>query len=156
MTTHLPVARLAAVLLLGMTLLSACRPSGTPGAGGGSAEPSVERSPEAAGTDGARNGPSPSPDVSLEGADLVGIFGGDPQLEGGCAWIDAEDGQRYEVSYPEGWEVTFDPVALIDPAGEIRAEEGDRIGLNGEVAGDLLSICQIGPIFRATEVITDG
>lgn len=137
-----------------LTAVVACRSAGT-GPGGGA-------------TDGTTPGPtSPGPTVGsgpgsggdqpggVENADLVGTFGGDERLEGGCAWINGDDGERYEVVYPEGWSVEFDPVRLIDPAGEVRAEEGDRIGVNGEVAADAVSICQIGPIFQATDVVTD-
>ena len=94
-------------------------------------------------------------DIGLDGADLTGTFGGDPQLEGGCAWLDADDGERYEVVYPQGWTIAFDPLALVDPGSNIRAEQGDRIGVNGEVVRDAVSFCQVGPIFRATEVLTD-
>lgn len=130
-------------LLVTAALLAGCRASpGEPGQGGESERPSPRAS--AAGGGG-----------GIEGADLVGTFGGDEQLEGGCAWIDAEDGQRYEVIYPAGWTVRFGPLELTDPDGAIRATEGDRIGVTGAVAEDRASICQIGPIFQATDVLTE-
>ncbi|MFN2484682.1 MAG: hypothetical protein ABR509_07080 [Candidatus Limnocylindria bacterium] len=95
------------------------------------------------------------PGGGLERADIIGTLGGDPQLEGGCAWIDAEDGERYEVVYPNGWHVDQDPLRLIDPDGEVAAQAGDRIGLVGAVDAAMASICQIGPIFVATEVLAE-
>ena len=135
------IAPIGIALVVG-TALVACRPGGVPGTGGQSPSPEPSETPVV------------RVDIELGDADLVGTFGGDPQLEGGCAWLDADDGERYEVVYPEGWTVAFDPLALVDPSGQIRAEEGDRVGLNGEVERDAVSFCQIGPIFRATEVIT--
>lgn len=138
-------ARLIAIAICTAALLAACRGAGSPGSGGAPGSPS--REPTAT--------PLLQVDIDLNESDLVGTLGGDPQLEGGCAWVAADDGETYEVVYPDGWEVIFDPLQLVDPEGEVRAEEGDRIGLNGEVAEDAASICQIGPIFRATEVLTD-
>ena len=92
----------------------------------------------------------------MDDADLAGTFGGDAQLEGGCAWLDAEDGTRYEVLFPDGWRVEFEPsLQLLDPQGNVRAQNVDRIGVNGSVDEDLVSICQVGPIFRADEVLTE-
>ena len=98
---------------------------------------------------------SAAPGRSLEAADLIGTLGGDPNLEGGCAWIDGEDGERYEVVYPEGWHIETDPLRLLDPNGEVAAEGGDRIGLVGGVGEGMASICQVGTIFIATEVLTE-
>jgi hypothetical protein len=89
-------------------------------------------------------------------SEIVGTFGGDAQLEGGCAWVDAEDGTRYEVQYPPDHEVSFDPLQLTGPDGEVLAEEGDILTIRGEVAEDAMSFCQIGPIFTAAEVILDS
>jgi hypothetical protein len=96
--------------------------------------------------------PAPAP-TSLPGSALTGILGGDPVLEGGCAWLEGDDGTRYEVDYPGGWRVGFDPVRLMDPAGAVHAVEGDRVTVAGGLEPDAISICQIGPIFRATEVL---
>jgi hypothetical protein len=87
-----------------------------------------------------------------EAADLEGTLGGDPALEGGCAWLDAEDG-RYEVLWPDGYEVAFDPVRLVGPDGETVATEGDLVRVRGEVAEDVMTVCMVGTIFEATEVL---
>lgn len=139
--------------------LAAC---GT-GAPAGTVMPAAPESPSASGTSpNATESPDVSPTEtadqpagSIEDADLIGTFGGDAQLEGGCAWVDGQDGKRYEVIYPEGWSVHFEPLHLIDPDAEVRAEEGDRIGLDGSVGDDLVSICQVGTIFEAREVFTE-
>ena len=85
------------------------------------------------------------------GDQLAGRLGADA-VEGGCAYLEADDGTRYEVVYPMGWQVRLSPLALIDPAGEVVAEAGDTITVRGGIADDMASVCQIGPIFRAAEV----
>ena len=85
------------------------------------------------------------------GDGLTGTLGADT-VEGGCTYLEVEDGTRYQVVYPSGWKVTLSPLALLDPAGEVVAEAGDTITVRGSIAQDMASICQIGPIFRATEV----
>lgn len=76
-------------------------------------------------------------------------------LEGGCAFVEAADGTRYEVVYPDGW--------ILDRAArELRAEDGRTVGagealtIMGSVATDRSSICQVGPIFVASDVSVTG
>ena len=111
--------------------------------------------------------PSPSPRASLPldseqptrrpvpgGTDeLTGTLGAD-SVEGGCPYLLAQDGQRYEVIYPEGWSVTAAPLQLTNPDGEVVATGGETITVNGSEAGDMASICMIGPIFNADEVVS--
>lgn len=85
-------------------------------------------------------------------ADLVGELGGDAQLEGGCAWIAVEDG-RVEPAWPEGYQVEFGPLRLVDRHGETVAEEGDRLHLNGRMDPEVMTICQIGPVFVVQEIV---
>jgi hypothetical protein len=105
--------------------------------------------------------PNPGPDPgdagdandvdAPDGVTLTGTFGGDAQLEGGCAWLDAA-GTRYEVQYPEGYTVEFDPLRLIGPDGEQVAADGEQLTVTGAVAEDMMSFCQVGTIFVATSV----
>jgi hypothetical protein len=95
------------------------------------------------------------PEEPVEEGDVVeGTLGGDPQLEGGCAWLDA-DGGRYEVIWPDGYEIGFDPLRLLGPDGETVATEGEVVRVRGRLATDVVSICQVGEIYQATEVVTD-
>lgn len=94
--------------------------------------------------------PLPSPSVRPGGRSLTGTLGGDENLEGGCAWLDTAGG-RYEVLYPEGYEIRFDPLRLEGPAGTVAAA-GERLRVEGAPATDLASICQVGDLFRATAV----
>lgn len=87
-----------------------------------------------------------------DGMEITGTLGGDAQLEGGCAWLDAGDGTRYEVLYPDGYRIQFDPVQLVDPDGEVVASEGDTLTVRGEARKDMASICQVGELFEAREV----
>ena len=86
-----------------------------------------------------------------DGSRLTGTLGADT-VEGGCAYLQAPDGTRYEVLYPDGWRVEPSPLRLLDPEGTIVARGGDEITVVGQPADDVASICQIGPIFRAAEV----
>jgi hypothetical protein len=82
---------------------------------------------------------------------IIGVLGFDP-LEGGCAFVEARDGSRYEVIYPDGW-------TLDRSSGQLRADDGriarvgDAITVRGSTATDRSSICQIGPIILASEVV---
>ncbi len=94
------------------------------------------------------------PDPVGGGVELVGILGAD-SIEGGCAYLEADDGTRYQVVYPDGWQVRASPLQLANPAGEVVATGGDddhRPRQGG--IDDMVSICQIGPMFRAIEVVT--
>ncbi len=87
---------------------------------------------------------------------ITGTFDGDPQLEGGCAWVDAPDGTRYEVLWPEGYEVDFDRMRLLGPEGEEVAASGDTVTVEGAVAEDMASFCMVGTLFEATAVEPAG
>ena len=85
---------------------------------------------------------------------LTGKLGGDATLEGGCAWLDDGE-QRWEVLYPEGYAVTFDPLTLTGPEGVV-AEEGATVTVTGEPQDDAVTICQVGPVWEATDVRVGG
>jgi len=86
---------------------------------------------------------------------LVGILGGDPQLEGGCAWVTDDGAERWEVIWPEGYSVEFraGPAVLTEADGEVVAETDDRVGVNGSEPRDLGSFCMVGRIFQSTEIV---
>ncbi|MBW3562655.1 MAG: hypothetical protein KY437_09170 [Actinobacteria bacterium] len=121
--------------LLTLLLLAAC---------GGTSGPTADgRSPT--------GDASPSPISS--GAAFVGTLGGDAQLEGGCAWLETETEGRVEPRWPDGYRVVFDPVRLLGPDGETVAEEGDTVEVHGEIADDVMTICQVGPVLEVTEIV---
>ena len=82
---------------------------------------------------------------------LTGTLGND-DIEGGCGYLQTKDGTRYEIIWPRGWKQQGS--RLRDLSGTVVATAGDTITLRGSVARDMASTCQIGPIFRSTEVIT--
>ena len=115
----------------------------------------------ACGSDGGEAGttpsalPSPTPPAGsvpapTEGETITGTLGGDAQLEGGCAWID-DGGTRWQVQYPEGYEVTFDPLTLTGPDGQT-AGEGDTLTVVGTEQRDAMTLCQVGPLWVASSV----
>ncbi|MPZ86792.1 MAG: hypothetical protein GEU81_01740 [Nitriliruptorales bacterium] len=124
------------ILLVTGLLLAAC--ADDPG------EPGEDPSPTAEPT-------LPTPGTEAATTQITGTLGGDATLEGGCAWLETPDG-RYEVLYPEGYEVHADPPRLTGPDEEVIAEEGDTVVLVGHAEPEMLSICQVGPIWRALEI----
>jgi len=94
----------------------------------------------------------PTRQPSGGGDELVGTLGADA-VEGGCGYLQAAGGTRYEVVYPDGWELQLSPLQLTAPDGEVVARGGDEVTVLGAEATDMASICQIGPIFRASEVV---
>jgi hypothetical protein len=84
---------------------------------------------------------------------VTGTLGFD-DIEGGCAFLQAADGARYEVIYPDDWSLDRTSGALRGPAGEV-VGVGEPLTVRGSIATDRSSICQIGPIFVATEVQID-
>jgi hypothetical protein len=102
---------------------------------------------------------TPSPEQSLDlvselpaGETITGILGAD-SIEGGCAYLESADGTRYEVLYPEGWTLDRSSAELTAPDGTVRARAGDEVTVRGSLASDVGSFCQIGPIFRASELV---
>jgi hypothetical protein len=83
---------------------------------------------------------------------LSGVLGADT-VEGGCGYLEADDGTRYEVIYPDGWRLEPSPLQLTSPDGTVVARGGDEVTVRGGLGTDIASICQIGPIFRAEEVV---
>ena len=85
------------------------------------------------------------------GEEITGTLGAD-SIEGGCTYLEADDRTRYQIIYPDGWQVQASPLQLTDPSGEVVATGGETITVRGHRAEDMASICQIGPIFVADEV----
>jgi hypothetical protein len=83
-------------------------------------------------------------------ATVTGRLGFD-DIEGGCSFLETGEGTRYEVAYPDGWTLDRMRAELRGPGGRL-ARAGESVTVRGVVATDRSSICQIGPIFMATEV----
>jgi hypothetical protein len=131
------------VVVLAVLLLAAC--GGDPGAGDSPPSEPVLPGSEVSAPDQ----PGGKGDKSI-----TGTFGGSAELEGGCAWI--QDGRtKWEVEWPAGYSVSFDPLTLTGPDGNV-AGEGDTLTVNGKPVTDAVTICQVGPLFRATEVTAKG
>lgn len=82
---------------------------------------------------------------------LTGTLGGDEQLEGGCVWLEV-DGERWQVMWPARYEVS--PARLAGPGG-VTAEAGDEITVTGRPSRDMLTTCQVGPVFTAERVTVE-
>jgi hypothetical protein len=145
-------------MLIGLALqaivVAACSFSEVPGVGSASPSPQPETS------EGGRTGqpslPGSTPALSAQPLPprdaevLTGILGF-AAVEGGCGFLETSAGKRYEVIYPEGWRLDRATNRLVGPDGRT-AGAGATVSVRGAIATDIASICQIGPMFRATEV----
>jgi hypothetical protein len=99
--------------------------------------------------------PSPAPTRSPIGdpPTVSGMLRGDLQLEGGCIWLRDDDGNAWEIVWPEPYRQEFrggTPVLLRD--GQVVAREGDRVTVSGMISRDLGSHCMVGIVYEASEV----
>jgi len=146
-------------LVLSLTLVALLAACASPGSGPtDSADPTDSATPEATSSMEpiSRESlvpPSSQPKSPGGGVELVGTLGAD-SIEGGCGYLEAANGTRYQVIYPRGWQLELSPLELISPDGEVVARGGDRVTVRGSEASDMVSICQIGPMFRASEVVS--
>lgn len=85
---------------------------------------------------------------------VTGTLGFDA-VEAGCGYLETADGKRYEVIYPDGWRLDRATGHLLGPDGQ-DVRPGDVVSIRGSIATGMASICQLGPIFRATEVLSAG
>jgi len=81
---------------------------------------------------------------------VTGRLGFD-DIEGGCSFLETDEGTRYEVAYPDGWTLDRMRAELRGPGGQL-ARAGESVTVRGAIATDRSSICQIGPILVATDV----
>jgi len=134
--------KLAGILVpLALVALAACTTSDP---GRGSAADDSFTLP----SDGADRTGGPVPPA---GRTIRGVLSFD-DIEGGCAFLESADGSRYEVVYPEGWVLERATGRLHGPDGEDVAP-GTVIEVEGSIATDRSSICQLGPIVIATRVV---
>ena len=64
--------------------------------------------------------------------EFIGILQAGHSPEGfDCAWLVSASGDRLEVFYPDGWNVLFRPVRVLDATGRVIAQDGDLIRVAG-------------------------
>jgi hypothetical protein len=153
-TVRRPVSRMGprvvAVALFGVVAMNGCGGGSGPASGSaGTGEPSqvgaASPSLELASQQPTKGGPA---------ATYTGVLASDA-IEGGCAYVQAPEGRKYEVIYPDGWELRKSPLELVSPDGRVVARAGDEVTVRGAEA-DMVSVCQLGPIIQATEVVLAG
>ena len=88
------------------------------------------------------------------GSNMTELTGrlGVSEVEGGCPYLETPDGTKYEVIYPAGWTADPGSGALQAPTGAV-VPAGRAITVRGVLMTDMVSTCQIGPIFHASEVV---
>lgn len=151
--------RRAILVALQAVLFSACASAGQPGLASttpsASSPPPLEADPSASPA-GSRVRPSltAAPIRSGPGDIVTGTLGFDA-IEGGCAFLETAEGTRYQVIYPDGWSVDRGTGRLVGPGGRT-VGPGGHVTVRGAIATDIASICQVGPMFRALEVVDAG
>ncbi|MEX0658636.1 MAG: hypothetical protein WD080_05840 [Egibacteraceae bacterium] len=81
----------------------------------------------------------------------TGVLGGDPGLDGGCAWVEM-DGAPHAVLWPAGYRAAFGlaedagTFELVDEAGRVVARGGAPIWFTGARSGgaERLDRCHVG------------
>lgn len=142
-----PLVAVAIALLL-VSCASAAAPSSS--SASPEATPSVQPSEAASETP-----PSLSPVTSspMKGGVLISGTLGYDGIEGGCPYVETDDGTRYQVLYPDGYAIDPSSGNLVRPDGDVAVPLGGELQLRGALQTEMASICQIGPIFQALEVI---
>ena len=136
------VAMLTRTVALSLALLSlaACSTDGGAGSRGSAADDSFV-------LPGASDTKSIAPPTSRS---ITGALTFD-DIEGGCSYVQTADGAKFEVIYPEGWTLDKAAAILRAPDGTV-VRAGETLTIEGAVARDRSSICQVGPIFQASSV----
>lgn len=109
-------------------------------------------------------GADPTADPTDDGASragtLIGILEGDAGLEGGCAWLEPTGGpdaaldDQVQPIFPDGYRVEFEPdLHVLDRDGEVVAERGDELVVDGTADPDVATTCQVGTVYRVHEVL---
>jgi hypothetical protein len=89
-------------------------------------------------------------------AEISGVLQGDPNLETGCIWITDAQGTRWEIFWPTGYRQEFmDGAARLTLQGQVVAVEGDSLTVRGSRSRDLGSVCMVGIVYEASEVLVD-
>lgn len=154
MTSALQMTHRSILATIGVALLLvACSSAAAPSVPPASPTATPSASPSADASD-ALPSPSLTPASAspAKGELLSGTLGFD-QIEGGCSYVEARDGTRYQVLYPDGYAIDRSSGDLTGPDGAVVAQLGAELQLRGAVDREMVTICQIGPVFRASEVV---
>lgn len=83
-------------------------------------------------------------------APIEGVVAGSLEFDGGCVWLDHDDGTRSSIRWPAGYRARFtvaadgtETVELLDADEEVVALAGDRVRGLGGPADQPLSRCRV-------------
>ena len=138
-------------MLLGVLTMHGCGGGAGPGGSGAPGEQPSSEGPASPSLELATQQPTKS---GLAAGTYVGVLGADT-IEGGCTYIQTADGRRYEIVPPDGWELRAGAAEFVAPDGTVVARAGDTVTVRGHEA-DMVSICQIGPIIQAVDIVSGG
>lgn len=145
----LPLACITAVLLLG-----ACADEPAQVGGPDPTTSTADPSPTTTATATAAPVPAPSDPAEDRGEfrSWTGTLGGS-EIEGGCVWLEADDGTRYELVAAPGGTVAVDTanLSLLRVDGTV-FEGGAPITVDAALDPEAMSFCQIGPILMVRDV----
>jgi hypothetical protein len=140
--------RATVVLLVGVVMVGC-----SSGGGSSAPPPAASAATPSPAASGSLELNSPKGPAGAEGT-YTGVLRSDA-IEGGCAYLQTAGGDKYEVIPPDGWELQKAPAAVVAPDGRVVARAGDVITVHGHEA-DMMSICQVGPIIQATDIVAGG
>jgi hypothetical protein len=98
--------------------------------------------------------PTPSETFDDDPAEITGVLRGDQEQGIGCVWLTDAQGNRWEILWPEGYHHEFvDGVPSLMRDGEVVATAGHTIAVRGMRSRDLGSVCMVGIVYEASEVL---
>jgi hypothetical protein len=104
-----------------------------------------------------------SPDLSPSGApfdddpaEVTGVLRGDRTQGIDCIWLTDPQGNRWEIIWPAGYrQEVVEGVATLSLDDQVVAVAGDNITVRGARSSEFGSVCMIGIVYEAAEVIVE-
>ena len=86
--------------------------------------------------------------------EITGILRGDQAQGIDCIWLTDPHGNRWEIIWPVGYrQEVVEGVATLSLEGQVVAVAGDPITVRGTRSRDFGSVCMIGIVYEASEVL---
>jgi hypothetical protein len=77
-------------------------------------------------------------------AALQGVVQGSASVDGGCVWLESDQGDRDPIAWPAGYYARFDPLRIYDGTGRLEARQGQQIRVGGGLGRAVGFPCMFG------------